>query len=380
MRIGVPRETAAGERRVALVPEGAARLVRAGLEVIVEFDAGAAAQMPDATYSAAGATLAASPEALYAASDIVVRVGKPSIADAELLGSGSLLLGLLQPTASADLLQLLAARGVTAFSLERVPRIARAQSMDVVSSQSSVSGYKAALIGAASIGKFFPMMMTAAGTIPPAKVLVMGTGVAGLQAIATARRLGAVVQGYDIRPVAKEQVESLGATFVSPQIAEKTETSGGYATELTQDAQERERQQVVRVVGGADVVITTALVPGRRAPILVTEEMVKAMQPGSVIVDVAAEAGGNCELTVPGESVVRHGVTIHGPLNLPSSIPVHASQMYSRNVTNLLEHVVRDGQLVLDLEDVIVNDCCVTHHGEVRHGLGAAPLVGSTHA
>jgi NAD(P) transhydrogenase subunit alpha len=379
MRVGVPRESAAGERRVALVPEGAARLVRAGLEVVVEHDAGAFANMPDSAYTAAGATLADSQQAVCGSADIVVRVSRPSLEEADLLRKGTLLIGLLQPTASADLLETLAARGVTALSLERIPRIARAQSMDVISSQSSISGYKAALIGAASSGKFFPMMMTAAGTIPPAKVLVMGTGVAGLQAIATARRLGAVVQGYDIRPAAKEQVESLGATFVSPQVSEKTETAGGYATELSQDAQERERQLVLRVVGASDVVITTALIPGRRAPILVTEEMVSAMRPGSVIVDLAAEAGGNCELTEPGESITKHEVNIIGPLNLPSTLPVHASQMFSRNITNLLEHVVHDGQLALDLEDVIIRDCCVTHSGEVRHGLGRAPLV-SSHA
>jgi NAD(P) transhydrogenase subunit alpha len=244
--------------------------------------------------------------------------------------------------------------------------------MDVLSSQSTVSGYRAALIAATSIGKFFPMMMTAAGTIAPTRVLVMGAGVAGLQAIATARRLGAVVQGYDIRPAAREQVESLGATFVSPQLVEHTETEGGYAVELGDDAQERERQHLLDVVSSCDVLITTAQVPGRPAPILVSEAMVQAMAPGSVIVDVAADSGGNCELTQPGESTVRHGVTIVGPVNLPSSVPVHASQLYSRNVSNFLDHIVHEGKLAIDMDDAIIDACCVTYGGTVRHGLGRA--------
>ena len=370
--IGVVRERAAGERRVALVPEGVTRLKRAGLDVAVETGAGVAAQFADSAYAEAGATLVDSLEGLSATCDIVLRVSAPLLPEVELLRPEAVLIGLLQPTANPDLLAALAARGVTAFSLERVPRIARAQSMDVLSSQSSVSGYKAALIAAASLGKFFPMMMTAAGTIAPARVLVMGTGVAGLQAIATARRLGAVVQGYDIRPVAKEQVESLGATFVSPQVTGETQTSGGYATELSQDAQERERQAVMRAVSSADVVITTALIPGRPAPTLVTDEMVAAMAHGSVIVDIAAEAGGNCTLTRPGETVVEHGVSIIGPLNLPSTIPVHASQMFSRNVTSLLDLLIRDGRFAPDFDDQIVRECCVTYQGEVRHGLNPA--------
>jgi NAD(P) transhydrogenase subunit alpha len=375
MRVGVAAETAVDERRVALVPEGAARLVRSGLEVVVQRGAGLSSEMVDEAYATAGAMLVDSLEELSAAADVLVRIARPAPDEVPLLRSATVWIGMLQPSTSPELLETLAARGVTSFSLDRIPRLARAQSMDVISSQSSVSGYKAALIGATTLGKFFPMMMTAAGTIPPARVLIMGTGVAGLQAIATARRLGAVVQGYDIRPAAKEQVESLGATFVSPQVSANTETVGGYATQLSDDAQERERQVVLRVVGAADVVITTALIPGRRAPILVTDEMVAGMSPGSVIVDIAAEAGGNCELTQPGETVVRHGVTIIGPLNLPSTMPVHASQMYSRNVTNFLEHLIRDGQLAVDLEDAILRDCCVTHAGEVRHGLGRAAAV-----
>src|SRR5579859_871786 len=375
MRVGVVRETGAGERRVALVPQGAARLRTAGLEVVVQRGAGLSAEFTDTAYEEVGATLVDTADVVCAGADLVVRVGRPTPEEVQLLRPAAVLIGLLQPSASADLLELLAGRGVTAVSLERMPRIARAQSMDVISSQSSVSGYKAAVLGAASLGKFFPMMMTAAGTIPPARVLVMGAGVAGLQAIATARRLGAVVQGYDIRPAAKEQVESLGATFVSPQVTGNTETTGGYATELSQDAQERERQSILRAVESADVVITTALIPGRRAPILVTEQMVASMAPGAVIVDIAAEAGGNCELTQPGETVIAHGVTVIGPLNLPSTLAVHSSQMFSRNMTTLIEYLVRDGQLALDMDDLIVGECCVTHGGEVRHGLGRVQLV-----
>jgi NAD(P) transhydrogenase subunit alpha len=378
MRVGVMRETGPDERRVALVPDGVSRLVRVGVQVVVQRGAGSAAHYQDSTYAAAGATLADSVESVSVAADVMVRVGPPTLAHAEYLRPGCVLLGLLQPWTGADLLEALAARGITALSLERVPRIARAQAMDVMSSQSSVSGYKAALIAAASLGKFFPLMMTAAGTIAPTRVLVMGVGVAGLQAIATARRLGAVVQGYDIRPTAKEQVESLGASFVSPQVRGNTKTRGGYATELSQDVQERERQSLLRTVSASDVLITTALVPGRPAPILVTEAMVESMADGSVIVDIAAQTGGNCELTQPGQSIVHHGVTIIGPLNLPSSVPVHASQLYSRNVSNFLEHIIRGGQPVLDMADVIIDECCVTRAGEVRHGLGRARV--SAHA
>jgi H+-translocating NAD(P) transhydrogenase subunit alpha len=367
MRIGVPTETAAGERRVALVPESVGRLVRSGLEVVVQRGAGSRAYFLDAAYADAGATLLDTPEEVFEKADLVAKVAKLSTSEVELVRPGAIVVSLLQPGTSLDLLTRLVERGLTALSLELIPRIARAQSMDVLSSQSSLSGYKAALIAAASLGKFFPMMMTAAGTIPPARVLVMGTGVAGLQAIATARRLGAVVQGYDIRAAAKEQVESLGATFVSPQVSGDTETKGGYAKELSADAQEREQQVVHGIVAAADVVITTALIPGRPAPRLVPASMVAAMQPGSVIVDIAAEMGGNCELTEPGATVTRHDVVIHGPVNLPSTMPLHASQLYSRNVFNLLQHLIRDTEVVLDLEDVITRDCCVTHQGEVRH-------------
>jgi NAD(P) transhydrogenase subunit alpha len=379
MRVGVVRETGASERRVALVPDGVGRLIRSGLQVEVQRGAGDGADMSDDTYAAAGATLVDKFDADHSPPDVMVRVGRPRDDETNLLETNSVLVGLLQAASCPELLETLADRSITAFSLERIPRIARAQSMDVVSSQSSVSGYRAALIGASTLRKFFPMMITAAGTIPPARVLVMGTGVAGLQAIATARRLGAVVQGYDIRAAAREQVESLGATFVSPQVVGDTETAGGYATELSQDAQERERQAVLRAVSSSDVVITTALIPGRPAPMLISADMVQAMSPGSVIVDIAAEAGGNCELTQPGETIVTNGVTLVGPLNLPSTLSVHASQMYSRNLTNFLDHIIRDGQLMLDFEDPIIDACCVTHAGEVRHGLGrAAPVV--THA
>ncbi len=373
VRVAVPREVVPGEQRVALVPDTVERLVKAGFEVLVEADAGVGALFSDEDYRTAGATVGADAAALFGGADVVVKVQKPvervgtGQHEAELMADGAMLIGFLQPLLNPDLVARLTRKRITSFSMDAVPRIARAQAMDALSSQSSIGGYKAALIAASSLGKLFPMMMTAAGTIPPAKVLVMGTGVAGLQAIATARRLGAVVQGYDIRPVAREQVESLGATFVSPQVVESTETAGGYAKQISDEAQQREREQVLAVVAASDVVIITALIPGRRAPILVTKAMVEAMRPGSVIVDLAAEMGGNCELTEPGASIVVNGVTIHGPTNLPATVPTHASQLYSRNLHNLLQHLTRDGQLTLDFEDTITRECCITHAGEVVH-------------
>ncbi len=369
LRLAVLRETAPGERRVALVSDGALRLIRRGVEVFVERGAGEGADISDGAYQGAGATVIEALGAMEPAPDVVLCVTRPSEENVKDLAPGGVVVGVLQAASNPDLIDMLADGGLTAFSLERMPRIARAQSMDVLSSQSNLSGYRAAVIGASMLRKVFPMMITAAGTVAPARVLVMGTGVAGLQAIATCRRLGAVVQGYDIRAAAKEQVESLGATFVAPQATDQTETSGGYATELSPEAQDREHQAVLRAVAGSDVVITTALVPGRKAPILLTADMINNMHPGSVIVDVAAEAGGNCELTLPGETVVSNGVTIVGPLNLPSTLSAHASQLYSRNVTNFLELIAKDGQLQLDFEDPVVDACCVTHAGEVRHAL-----------
>ncbi|MBD0317406.1 MAG: Re/Si-specific NAD(P)(+) transhydrogenase subunit alpha [Thermoleophilia bacterium] len=364
MRIGVPTETAAGERRVALVPDGVRRLTEQGIDVLVEMRAGERAAFPDQAYSEAGARLVARAD-VFAEADLVAKVRKPSAEEVELLREGQLLVAFLQPLVESELARALAERGVTSFSMDAIPRITRAQPMDALSSQATVSGYKAVLLAAASLGKFFPMLTTAAGTIPPARVLVLGAGVAGLQAIATARRLGAVVAAYDVRPVVKEQVESLGAAFLELDV-EGVEGMGGYALALEEDETRREQELLALHVAESDAVVTTALVPGRPAPLLVTASAVERMRPGSVVVDLAAEAGGNCELTEPGETVSRHGVTIVGELELPRTMPLHASQMYSRNVVSFLGLLVRDGELVVDLEDEIVRETCVTHEGRVR--------------
>ena len=364
MKVGVLRETAAGERRVALVPEAVKRLAASGVEVVVERGAGAEAAFPDGEYEGAGARVAESADAVCGAADVVCKVQRPSDDEIPLLREGTALIALLQPLTSPELLEALAARRVSAFSMDTIPRITRAQPMDALSSQSTVAGYKAALIAATHLGKFFPMLTTAAGTIPPAKVLVLGAGVAGLQAIATARRLGALVSGFDVRPVVKEQVESLGARFLELDVA-GAEGQGGYAVALSADQHEREQQLIAMSVGDSDAVISTALVPGRPAPVLVTEAAVESMRPGSVIVDLAAEMGGNCELTVPGETVERHGVTIVGERNLPATMPTHASQMYSRNVWTFLDHLLSDGELALDFDDEITRETCVTHDGRV---------------
>jgi NAD(P) transhydrogenase subunit alpha len=363
MKVGVPMETAAGERRVALVPDLAGRLVAAGVEVLVERGAGREASHADELYEAAGARVVDA-DALYGEADVVVRVGKPSSEEVERLRPGTILVGLLQPLTSPELVRALGERGVTAFSMDAIPRITRAQSMDALSSQATVAGYKAALVAAGALGKFFPMLTTAAGTIPPARVLVLGAGVAGLQAIATARRLGAIVSAFDVRPVVKEQVESLGATFVELDVAAE-ETAGGYAGELSADQHERELQLLAEHVAASDAVITTALIPGRPAPLLVTEEAVRAMRPGSVVVDLAAEMGGNCALTEPGTTVVRHGVTLVGDSNLAATMPVHASAMYARNVWTFLDHLIDDGAIALDFDDEITRETCVTHDGRV---------------
>ena len=359
MRVGVPKETVPGERRVALVPDAISRLP-AGIQVAVERGAGAAASLPDDSFAEAGAALV---EDAFAA-DVVIKVQKPTGDELERLRDGSVLIAFLQPLTDPHGLRLLAARGVTAFAMEAIPRITRAQAMDALSSQNTVAGYKAVLLAADRLPRFFPMLTTAAGTVAPAKVLVLGAGVAGLQAIATARRLGAVVSGFDTRPVVKEQVESLGASFLELGVRSE-ETAGGYATELTDEEQRRQQDELARAIGECDVVITTALVPGRRAPTLITADAVGAMQPGSVIVDLAAEAGGNCELTEPGAEVVRNGVAILGPLNVASSMPVHASQLYARNVSALLAHLVVDGEVRLDFEDEITAAACVARP-EVR--------------
>jgi NAD(P) transhydrogenase subunit alpha len=355
VRIGVPREREPGERRVALVPDVAKRLVEAGFELAVEHDAGSAASYPNSTYEEAGTHIVDDPFDAEA----VVKVRKPSAEEVERLRDGQVLIGFLEPLTDAEGIERLASRGVIAFAMESIPRITRAQPMDALSSQSTVAGYKAVLLAAEQLPKFFPMLMTAAGTVPPAKVLVLGAGVAGLQAIATARRLGAVVTGFDVRPVVKEQVESLGATFLELSICGE-ETAGGYAQELTEAEQERQQAELAERIPDFDVVITTALVPGRPAPKLIPAAAVEAMRPGSVIVDLAAEAGGNSELTRPGEVVEADGVTIVGLTNLPATMPFHASQLYARNVAALLQHLAPDGKLALDWDDEITAGACVT--------------------
>ena len=378
MEIGVPKESAAGERRVALVPEVVRKLTAQGHEVVVERGAGAAAMIPDAGFEEAGATLAEEPGAVYG-TDVVVKVAPPSPEEIARLRKGGVVIGFLAPLTNAAGVRALAAAGVTSFAMEAVPRISRAQSMDALSSQANISGYRAALIGAQELGRFYPMLMTAAGTIRPATVLVLGAGVAGLQAIATARRLGAVLQGFDVRAAVKEQVESLGAHFLEFDLGGDLEGAGGYAKELTAEQQARQQELMAEAIGKVDVVITTALVPGRRAPILVTEAAVKKMKPGSVIVDLAGEAGGNCELSEPGKTVIRHDVKIAAPLNVPSTMAEHASQLYARNVQALLELMIDEGQLKLDFEDEIIAGACVTRDGEIVHA-GAKAAVESAPA
>ena len=364
MKIGVPKEIVPGERRVALTPDATAALVKGGLQVVVERGAGEGAFHSDAAFEAAGARIVAD---IYTEADVVLKVQKPTLDEVDRLREGTVLVSFLQALTSADLVQRLAARRITSFGMEGIPRISRAQKMDALSSQANIAGYRAALIAAESLAKFFPMMMTAAGTVFAARTLVMGAGVAGLQAIATARRLGAQVWGYDVRPAVKEQVESLGAKFLVLELAvADAEDKSGYAKALSADAARRQQELLAEKTKDFDVVITTALVPGRPAPRLVTKETVAGMRPGSVIVDLAAEAGGNCELTQPDKVVVvEHGVTIHGPTNLPATMPVHASQLYARNVTELLRELVKDGALALDFDDEVVKGACVTHGGEV---------------
>jgi NAD(P) transhydrogenase subunit alpha len=353
MRVGVARETAPGERRVALVPEAVTKLVSAGFEVVVEPGAGEAASFLDDAYREAGASLGSPWE-----SDVLVKVRKPDEAEIARLRDGQLLLGFLDPLADREGIERLAARGVIAFAMESIPRITRAQSMDALSSQATVGGYKGALLAAEHLPRFFPMLMTAAGTVPPAKVLVIGAGVAGLQALATARRLGAMVTGFDVRPVVREQIESLGATWLDLGVT-GAEAEGGYARELTPEEMQAQQQALEARIGEFDVVITTAAVPGRAAPRIIPASAVAAMRTGSVIVDLAADTGGNCELTVPGEVVVREGVTLVGLTNLPSSMPYHASTLYARNIQTLLLHLAPGGELNLDWSDEITAGACV---------------------
>jgi H+-translocating NAD(P) transhydrogenase subunit alpha len=360
MRVGVPKESAEGERRVALVPELVSRLVEGGFEILIEPGAGDAASFRDASYEEAGAQVGPDP---YQA-DALVKVQGPSAEEAGRLRDGQVLIGFLQPLTDKEGIERLSQRGVTAFAMESIPRITRAQPMDALSSQATVSGYKATLLAAERLPKFFPMLMTAAGTVAPAKVLVLGAGVAGLQAIATARRLGAVVTGFDVRPVVREQIESLGASWLDLGVVGE-ETAGGYAQELSEEQQRQQQEELEQRLPEFDVVITTALIPGRPAPRLIPASAVAAMRPGSVIIDLAAETGGNCELTEPDAEVVREDVTIVGFTNLPTTMPYHASQLYARNVAALLHHLAPEGELVLDFEDEITAEACVTRREEV---------------
>lgn len=367
MRIGVPKESAEGERRVALVPATVARLVKAGHTVLVERGAGDAAFYPDPEYAEAGATLVGEDDTGDV--DIVCRVRRPNRVELGRIREGGALASLLQPAASAPVLDALAARGVTALAMELVPRTTKAQSMDVLSSQATVAGYQAVLTGASRLGRLMPMLTTAAGTLTPAKAFIIGAGVAGLQAIATSRRLGAVVSAFDVRPVVKEQVMSLGASFVEAEaVGAAAEGSGGYARELAEEQQQKVLDAIGRHIVDMDLVISTAQIPGKPAPRLITAAMVAGMRPGSVIMDLAGETGGNCELSRFGEEVVTGGVTILAPTNLPSTLPWHASLMYSRNLQALLEYLAKDGALVVSMEDPIAGPMCVTHGGQVRYG------------
>ena len=363
MRIGVPKETAAGEHRVALVPEVVSKLKAKGLDVVVQSGAGEDALLTDAAFAAAGAQTTGDAAEVWGC-DVVLTIAPPDPQAIRGLGSGSILIGFLAPLTSPQTTRALAEAKATAFAMESIPRISRAQAMDALSSQSNVAGYRAALLGADQMGRFYPMLMTAAGTIPPAKVLVLGVGVAGLQALATAKRLGARTTGYDVRPEVAEQVESLGAVWLDLGLEASGE--GGYARELTEQERAQQQQALTDAIKGFDVVITTALVPGRPAPRLVTAEAVEGMKPGSVIVDLAGEAGGNCELTEPGQTVVRHDVKIVSPLNLPATMAEHSSQLFARNVLALLDLFVgEDGALQLDFEDEIVKGACVVRDGEI---------------
>ena len=370
--VSVPKETVPGEQRVALVPELVPRLTEAGLEVAVQSGAGELAGFFDDGYAAKGARLEAE---VFDKADILLKVQPPTIVEISHMKEDSVLICFLQPYTNATAIRALAARQITAFSMELMPRITRAQPMDALSAMSTVAGYKAVLVAASRLPKFFPLLMTAAGTVTPARVFVIGAGVAGLQAIGTAKRLGAVVEAYDTRPAVKEQVESLGAKFAELGLAAKdAEDKSGYAKAQSEDFYQKQQEMMSKYVASADVVIPTALVPGQRAPILITEEMVRGMRPGSVILDLAAEQGGNCALTEPGREIVRHGVVIIGPMNLPSTIPFQASEMYARTVTNYLAHLLKDGRPYLDLEDELTRGPLVTHRGEVVHEIVKARL------
>ncbi len=385
MRVAVPKESRPGERRVALIPSECRSLARKGFEIVIEGGAGLEAGFTDAEYTEAGATVARGPTEALAGAAVVARVSAPATGangrpdEVAALPRGTVLISHLNPLVDVDTVSKLASAGVTAFAMEAVPRITRAQKMDALSSQASVAGYRAALIGASELGRFLPMLTTAAGTIRPSKVLVLGAGVAGLQAIATSRRLGAVVSAFDVRPAVKEQVQSLGASFLEAELDEGAETEGGYARALSEDEHQKELDLIASHIAEVDVVITTAQIPGRPAPLLVTKAMLDSMKPGSVVVDLASESGGNCEVSEPGKTVKHGNVKVIGPVNLPASLPVHASQMYARNVSEFLLHLAPEGELNLDFEDEITAQACVSHAGEVRFAparekLGLPPL------
>src|SRR3972149_3444285 len=374
MVVGIPKETFPGERRVALIPSAIPTLTRAGLDILVETSAGDNAGFSDKAYKESGASIALSHKEVFGSSDIILQVraigANPDAgrSDIELMKPGQALIGFLDPLTASVMVKEIAAKGVTAFAMELMPRISRAQSMDALSSMASVAGYKAVLLAAERLPRMFPMLMTAAGTVSPARVFVIGAGVAGLQAIATSRRLGAVVEAYDVRPTVRQEVESLGARFVElPLDTAGGGDAAGYARALGEDFYRRQRELMSLVVSRNDVVITTAAVPGKKAPLLITREMVAGMAPGSVIVDLAAERGGNCESTLPGDTVVEHAVTILGPVNLTSTVPYHASQLYAKNISSFLLHLIKDGELNIDLEDIIIRDTLIMQGGKVVH-------------
>ncbi|MDQ4149890.1 MAG: NAD(P) transhydrogenase subunit alpha [Actinomycetota bacterium] len=386
LTVGVPGETFPGEARVALVPSLLPQLEKAGMQALIQSGAGQAAGFPDDTYAEKGANVLGSREEVFAAADIILQVRtfgsntNAGAADLSLLRPGQVLIGMADPLANAEGVATVAKTKAVAFSMELMPRITRAQSMDVLSSQATVGGYKAVLVAAQSLPKMFPMLTTAAGTVRPARAFVVGVGVAGLQAIATARRLGAVVEAYDVRPAVKEQVISVGAKFVEFDLdTGQAEDKGGYAKAMDEEALAKQREQMAKVVAANDVVITTAAVPGKKAPLLVTADMVKGMQPGSVIVDLAAATGGNCELTQADKTVIEHGVTIHGPTNLPATVPYHASSMYAKNLVTFLTNLVKEGEVSINLEDEIISETLLTRDGEVinsrvREALGLGEL------
>ena len=366
MKICIPKEIYQNETRVALVPQSVKKITQKGIEVLIESKAGELSYFSDKEYEECGGKIVKDVQLLYSSSDLIIKIRKPEVNEIDLMKEGSVIVSLLYPSTNTDTVKKLISKKISAFSLDSIPRITRAQSMDVLSSMATIAGYKAVLIAANTLPKFFPMLMTAAGTIAPAKVFIIGAGVAGLQAIATAKRLGAVVEAFDTRPIVKEQTESLGARFVELALGgEQTESSDGYAKEVSKELQLKINELLSKHVKKSDVVITTALIPGKKAPLLITENMVKGMQPGSVIIDLASEQGGNCEITEPGKQVVKHGVTICGFLNLPALMPYHASQMFSKNMESVINHLIKGDQINLDISDEINKGALITHKGEI---------------